>query len=102
MFWHFPNGYCQQSALLKNGYKLIYNHPYERQRVELYQLYDNLGKRVDWEEAKDLSQERPRIAESMQKRIAYLFEGYECGDDELQSQLYEDQNSRCGKMCICY
>ena len=50
MFWHFPNGYCQQSAHLKNGYKLIYNHVYERPRLELYQLYDSkasgwIGKR---------------------------------------------------------
>ena len=75
MFWHFPNGYCQQSAHLKNGYKLIYNHPYERQRVELYQLYDASGKRVDWEEAKDISREEPEIAESMkQELLAFLKE----------------------------
>jgi arylsulfatase A-like enzyme len=75
MFWHFPNGYCQQSAHLKNGYKLIYNHPYERQRVELYQLYDATGKRVDWEEAKDVSSEEPEIAESMkQELLAFLKE----------------------------
>jgi arylsulfatase A-like enzyme len=73
MFWHFPNGYCQQSAHLKNGYKLIYNHPYERQRVELYQLYDASGKRLDWEEAKDLSKQRPEIAKSMkQELLAFL------------------------------
>ena len=69
MFWHFPNGYCQQSAHLKNGYKLIYNHPYERQRVELYQLYDATGKRVDWEEAKDVSRERPALTESMKQEL---------------------------------
>ena len=69
MFWHFPNGYCQQSAHLKNGYKLIYNHPYERQRVELYQLYDAAGKRVDWEETKDLSKEKPELAESMKTEL---------------------------------
>jgi arylsulfatase A-like enzyme len=73
MFWHFPNGYCQQSAHLKNGYKLIYNHPYERQRVELYKLYDASGKRVDWEEAKDISRKEPEIAESMkQELLAFL------------------------------
>ncbi len=69
MFWHFPNGYCQQSAHLKNGYKLIYNHPYERQRVELYQLYDAAGKRVDWEETKDLSKEKSELAESMKTEL---------------------------------
>ena len=69
MFWHFPNGYCQQSAHLKNGYKLIYNHPYERQRVELYQLYDDLGNRMDWEEAIDLSKKEPALAESMKKEL---------------------------------
>jgi arylsulfatase A-like enzyme len=75
MFWHFPNGYCQQSAHLKNGYKLIYNHPYERQRVELYQLYDGSGKRVDWEEAKDISGEEPEVADSMkQELLAFLKE----------------------------
>jgi arylsulfatase A-like enzyme len=75
MFWHFPNGYCQQSAHLKDGYKLIYNHPYERQRVELYQLYDASGKRVDWEEAKDISRERPELAKSMKlELLAFLKE----------------------------
>jgi hypothetical protein len=75
MFWHFPNGYCQQSAHLKNGYKLIYNHPYERQRVELYQLYDASGKRVDWEETRDISRKEPEIAESMkQELLAFLKE----------------------------
>ncbi|MEK9772029.1 MAG: sulfatase [Opitutae bacterium] len=79
MFWHFPNGYCQQSAHLKNGYKLIYNHPYERQRVELYQLYDASGRRVDWEEAKDLSKERPEIAESMKKELLAFLKSMNAG-----------------------
>ena len=79
MFWHFPNGYCQQSAHLKNGYKLIYNHPYERQRVELYQLYDASGQRVDWEEAKDLSKERPEIAESMKKELLTFLKDMNAG-----------------------
>ena len=79
MFWHFPNGYCQQSAHLKNGYKLIYNHVYERQRVELYQLYDDSGNRLDWEESKDLSRERPHIAESMKIELLAFLEEMNAG-----------------------
>ena len=79
MFWHFPNGYCQQSAHLKNGYKLIYNHPYERQRVELYQLYDASGKRVDWEEAKDLSKKKPKLAQSMADELLTFLGGMDAG-----------------------
>ena len=79
MFWHFPNGYCQQSAHLKNGYKLIYNHPYERQRVELYQLYDTSGNRVDWEEAKDISKEKPEIAKSMREELLTFLKDLNAG-----------------------
>ncbi len=79
MFWHFPNGYCQQSAHLKNGYKLIYNHPFERQRLELYQLYDATGKRMDWEEAKDLSKERPKIAEMMENELLSFLKSMNAG-----------------------
>ncbi len=79
MFWHFPNGYCQQSAHLKNGYKLIYNHPYERQRVELYQLSDASGKRVDWEEAKDLSTERPKLTQEMTEELLAFLKGMNAG-----------------------
>ena len=79
MFWHFPNGYCQQSAHLKNGYKLIYNHVYERPRLELYQLYDSQGKRVDWEEKVDLSQKLPELANSMNVELLEFLEGMDAG-----------------------
>ena len=79
MFWHFPNGYCQQSAHLKNGYKLIYNHVYERPRLELYQLYDSQGKRVDWEEKIDLSQKLPELANSMNTELLEFLEGMDAG-----------------------
>ena len=79
MFWHFPNGHCQQSAHLKNGYKLIYNHIFERQRVELYQLYDSSGNRVDWEESNDLSQKLPKLAESMKGELLGFLNGLDAG-----------------------
>ena len=58
---------------------MIYNHPYERQRVELYQLYDESGKRVDWEEAKDVSKERPEIAESMKEELLAFLKAMNAG-----------------------
>ena len=79
IFWHFPNGYCQQSAHLKNGYKLIYNHVYERPRLELYQLYDSKGKRVDWEEEIDLSQKLPELAKSMNAELLEFLEEMDAG-----------------------
>ena len=79
MFWHFPNGYCQQSAHLKNGYKLIYNHVYERQRVELYQLYDDSGKRMDWEEVRDLSKEQPGLAREMKDELLGFLKDLDAG-----------------------
>ena len=79
MFWHFPNGHCQQSAHLKDGYKLIYNHIFERQRVELYQLYDSSGNRVDWEEANDLSQKLPKLAESMKEELLGFLNDLDAG-----------------------
>ena len=79
MFWHFPNGHCQQSAHLKDGYKLIYNHIYERPRVELYQLYDSSGNRVDWEEQKDISAQRPKLAEQMKQELLKFLKGLDAG-----------------------
>jgi hypothetical protein len=79
MFWHFPNGHCQQSAHLKDGYKLIYNHIFERQRVELYQLYDSSGNRVDWEETNDLSQKLPKLAESMKEELLGFLNDLDAG-----------------------
>ncbi len=79
IFWHFPNGHCQQSAHLKDGYKLIYNHVYERQRVELYQLYDSAGKRLDWEESRDLSKKLPDLAKTMKRELLDFLEGMDAG-----------------------
>jgi hypothetical protein len=79
MFWHFPNGHCQQSAHLKDGYKLIYNHIYERPRVELYQLYDSSGNRLDWEEQKDISPQRPKLAEQMKQELLKFLKGLDAG-----------------------
>ena len=75
----FPMDIVSNLPISKNGYKLIYNHPYERQRVELYQLYDASGKRVDWEEVKDLSKEKPEIAESMKKELLVFLKEMNAG-----------------------
>jgi arylsulfatase A-like enzyme len=58
MIWHFPHA-SMQSTIRIGGYKLIRNlnhlfHPSIPQ-YELYQLYDQDGKRVDIEEANNLA-----------------------------------------------
>jgi len=72
---HFPHG-DPQSTIRIGGYKLIHNYfgrygnakdPYPE--FELYQLYDEKGKRVDIEEAKNLVESMPEKAESMRKQL---------------------------------
>ena len=79
MFWHFPNGYCQQSTILQDGYKLIYNHMPERPRLELYQLYDSRRKRIDWEEANDLSAKMPELAQRMKEELLEALQEWGAG-----------------------
>ena len=64
MTWHFPHS-SMQSTIRKGGFKLIRNWDSyllllpDRPALELYQLYDESGKRVDIEEAKNLAESLP-------------------------------------------
>jgi arylsulfatase A-like enzyme len=77
MIHHFPHGNTPQSTIRIDGYKLIHNYygrfgnvhnPYPE--LELYQLYDEQGVRVDIEEAKNIADSMPEKVESMRKLLA--------------------------------
>jgi arylsulfatase A-like enzyme len=72
---HFPHGDAQSSIHI-GGYKLIHNYfgrygnthnPYPE--LELYQLYDEKGERVDIEESKNLAKSMPEKVASMRKQL---------------------------------
>ncbi len=99
MFWHFPNGYCQQSTHLQDGYKLIYNHMPERPRLELYQLYDNKGKRMDWEEEHDLARNLPARAGRMRDELLSVLKKWNAGMTYLNPDCTRIQLEGVEKVC---
>ncbi|MGB1936366.1 MAG: sulfatase [Akkermansiaceae bacterium] len=75
MVWHFPHG-PMQSTIRIGGYKLIRNlnhlfHPSIPQ-YELYELYDENGKRVDIEEANNLADKDLERAKQMDQRLTEI------------------------------
>jgi len=75
MVWHFPHA-SMQSTIRIGGYKLIRNlshlfHPSIPQ-YELYQLYDQDGKRVDIEEANNLADQDPERTKQMDQRLTEI------------------------------
>jgi arylsulfatase A-like enzyme len=73
---HFPHVPMPQSTIYIDGYKLIHNYfgrygnthdPYPE--LELYQLYDEKGERVDIEESKNLAKSMPEKVASMRKQL---------------------------------
>jgi len=73
MTWHFPHSVAMQSTIRKGGFKLIRNwqgHLFkEKNAADLYQLYDDSGKRVDIEEAKNLAAAMPEMAREMDRLL---------------------------------
>ena len=79
MVWHFPNSVAMQSTLRRGNYKLIRNLVDDmipnRDSLNLYQLYDESGNRVDIEEANDLSKSKPALTRELNELLqAYLDE----------------------------
>ena len=75
MIWHFPHA-SMQSTIRIGGYKLIRNlnhlfHPSIPQ-YELYQLYDQDGKRVDIEEANNLADKDPERTQKMDQHLTEI------------------------------
>ena len=82
MTWHFPHS-SMQSTIRQGGFKLIRNWSSyllpKRPALELYQLYDEDGKRVDIEESMNLASSMPEKAREL--------------DELLQTHLDEMQAS---------
>ena len=62
---HFPNSSSMHSTLRIDGWKIIRNYMPNRPELELYQLYDEQGKRIDIEESKNLASKFPEKAKEM-------------------------------------
>ena len=72
MIWHFPHGVAQESTIRENGWKLIYNYMPGRQKLQLFQLYNDYPenpKRVDIEESKNLADQFPKRTEALRKKL---------------------------------
>nr|WP_207622132.1 sulfatase [Alienimonas californiensis] len=72
MVWHFPHG-PMQSTIRIGGEKLVRNWGETllpgQEGLDLFRLYDEGGNRVDLEEARDLSAERPARAAAMNAEL---------------------------------
>ena len=72
MHWHFPHS-SFQSTIRKGNFKLIQNWngrlTGEGVATELYQLYDDAGKRVDIEEANNLAATMPEKAKQLNQLL---------------------------------
>ena len=73
IYWHYPHG-RQEAAVRMGRYKLL--HRFRDDRVELYDLREDIG------EQNDLSESKPELAERMlsmlkrwQKEVGAKFEG---------------------------
>ena len=75
MVWHFPHG-PMQSTIRIGGWKLIRNldHLFRPTvpQYELYQLYDQDGKRIDIEEANNLADQDPERTKQMDQRLTEI------------------------------
>ena len=73
MVWHFPNSVALESTIRINGFKLVRNYNYvndaRTKPFELYELYDEKGKRVDIEEAKNLAAAMPDKVKEMDDKL---------------------------------
>ena len=73
MVWHFPNSVAMQSTIRRGNYKLIRNLVEDmipnRDSLNLYQLYDEAGNRVDIEEANDLSKSKPALTRELNELL---------------------------------
>jgi len=73
MVWHFPNSVALESTIRINGFKLVRNYNYvndaRTKPFELYELYDEKGKRVDIEEAKNLAAAMPDKVKEMDEKL---------------------------------
>ncbi|WP_419195097.1 sulfatase-like hydrolase/transferase [Novipirellula herctigrandis] len=76
MVWHFPHGSAMESTIRVGDYKLVRNFDHvgndETVPLELFQLYDssnNNARRVDIEEARNLSESMPELAQSMNTKL---------------------------------
>ena len=73
MVWHFPNSVAMQSTIRRGNYKLIRNLVEDmipnRDSLNLYQLYDDSGNRVDIEEANDLSKSKPALTRELNELL---------------------------------
>ncbi|MGY8750124.1 MAG: sulfatase [Pirellulales bacterium] len=75
MVWHFPNSVAMQSTIRRGNYKLIRNLVDNmipnRDPLDLYQLYDDSGNRVDIEEANDLAESKPELARELNTLLQF-------------------------------
>lgn len=73
MVWHFPHEGDFESTIIEDGFKLIRNYDHfgegKDPALELFQLYDDAGVRVDIEEAKSLTAEMPERVKKMDARL---------------------------------
>ncbi len=73
MFWHYPHPSHSCSTIRVQGQKLLINYGAEYNPkvndYELYELYAADGSRVDIEEKKDVSEERPEQVKLLQARL---------------------------------
>jgi arylsulfatase A-like enzyme len=103
---HFPHGVTPQSTIRIGGYKLIYNYfgrygnerdPYPE--LELYQLYDEQGQRVDIEEANNLADQMPEKLESMRQQLVAELESMDASLPYLNPLTSRDLVGK-DKVCV--
>ncbi|MDD7983978.1 sulfatase [Lentisphaera marina] len=66
---HFPNSASMHSTFRLDGWKIIRNYQPNKPPLELYQLYDKKGERVDIEESKNLATRFPERAQEMNRLL---------------------------------
>jgi len=76
MVWHFPHGSAMESTIRVGDYKLVRNYDHINNPgtvpLELFQLYDSSksdARRVDIEEARNLSESKPEMTHSMNTKL---------------------------------
>jgi arylsulfatase A-like enzyme len=79
MMWHFPHGNALESTIRIGDYKLIRNYDHVMNpgtpELELFRLYEangNKQRRVDIEEARNLSSEMPEKTASMNRELTKM------------------------------
>lgn len=66
---HFPNSASMHSTFRLDGWKIIRNYQPNKPPLELYQLYDKSGKRVDIEESNNLASKIPEKAQELDRML---------------------------------